>query len=119
MLSWDDIQSFCDDLSQWMIETNTVDQIKIAHPRSDFPLKADPSIDDEQESWEILVYLTLWVCLKKKIKAPSHLESRILLSDNIKGPWVRLYVKLIETLKSKPNPEPTEYTIESIWNLAG
>lgn len=115
MFGWDDIQSFCDDLSKWMIETNTVDELKLAHPKGEFPLRADPKEDDEQTSWDTLCYLTLWICCKAKSKAPDCLESRILLSEkNLKGPWAKLYVKLMQ--RGFKDPEDKWF---DIWNLAG
>lgn len=93
VFTWEDIQSFCDDLSAWIIQTNTQEELKSAAPKACFPLKADPKKDDIQEDLDVLVYLTLWVCLKMQTKAPAHIESRIILSPPTKGPWKQLYLK--------------------------
>lgn len=118
MFNWDDLQSFCDDLSQWMIETNTQDELQKAAPKAVFPLKADPEQDDLQEGLDILVYLTLWVCLRVKSKAPQHIESRIMLSPPLKGPWKQLYSKWCAKMDGQ-KPDSQIMQLESIWNLAG
>lgn len=115
MFDWDDVQSFCDDLSKWIEETHTVDQLALAHPRSTFPLKADPAIDTIEESWGVLVYLTLWIACKTKSKAPPCLESRLFLSEKcIDGPWAKLYIKLME----RGFTDPEEKWVD-VFNLAG
>jgi hypothetical protein len=108
MFNLNDLQSFCDDLSDWIIKLNCVDEIEKAYPRGEFPLKADEN--DLEDGWDVLIYLTVWMCLKNKIKAPSHLESRILLL-NTKGPWQKIYLKISnETVYGKEFSE--------IFNLA-
>lgn len=109
--TWEDIQSYCDDLSDWIIETNTQDELIHASPKATFPLKADPEQDDLQEDLDILVYLTLWVCLKLKTKAPDHLESRIMLAPALKGPWKLLYLRLCAKVQNNEH-------IQEIWDLA-
>lgn len=118
MFTWQDLQSFCDDLSQWIIETNTQEELAKAAPRATFPLKADPEQDDIQDGLDVLVYLTLWVCLKVKSKAPPHLESRILLAPALKGPWKQLYSKWCAKIDGK-EPDSQINQLEDIWNLAG
>jgi hypothetical protein len=111
MFSWQDLQSFADDLSAWIIELDLVDELQKAHPRGIFPLKADPELDDAAEDLDVLIFLTLWMCLKAKTKAPPHLESRIIFSPNTVGPWKQLYVRLCARIEQKEE-------VLDIWNLA-
>lgn len=95
MFKLEDVQSFCDDLSAWIIKLNCVDELEKAFPRGEFPLKADK--DDLEDGLDILIYLTVWMCLKNKIKAPDHLESRIFFAKT-KGPWQEIYLKFINKM---------------------
>jgi hypothetical protein len=115
MFTWEDIQSFCDDLSAWIIETNTQEELEKACPKATFPLKANIEKDDIQDDLDALVYLTVWVCLKINSKAPPHLESRIIFAPKLKGPWKYLYSKLCNKIDKIDNKE----NIDDIWNLAG
>lgn len=111
LFSWDDLQSFCDDLSNWIIELGLEGEMKHSFPKGSFPLKAEKDLDDLENGLDVLIYLTLWMCLKTQQKAPSHLESRIVLSPKTKGPWQTLYFRFCEKLDKK-------IRIEELWDLA-
>jgi len=120
MFSLQDIQSYCDDLSEWIIELGLISELQNANPKADFPLVADE--DDIKDGWETLVYLTVWMCLKAKTKAPPHLESRILLCGNLEGPWKLIYSRLCSKLEFHEVPIETSgntmLDMIDVWNLA-
>lgn len=93
-MTWEDIQSWCDDLSAWIIKTGQEDEVRKAWPKGQFPLKANPRKDDIEEDKDVLAYITIWVCCKIKSRAPAGLEARMLLTEKFKGPWQEIYVKL-------------------------
>lgn len=100
MLEWDDIQSWCNDLSNWIVELGQEKEVKVAFPKGDFPLTVDKFNDEKEEAVDVLAYLTLWMCCKKKTRAPAHLESRILLVGKFKGPWQKLYLKVVQKFEA-------------------
>lgn len=110
--SWQDLESFCNDLSNWIVELDLVGELQKAHPRGDFPLKPDPKVDDLDEGLDLLLYLTLWMCLKANTKAPSYLESRIIMFPKTKGPWKEMYAKMCAKIDRKE-------IVDDMWNLAG
>lgn len=112
MFTWDDLQSFCDDLSNWIIELDFVGEMEKAFPKGEFPLKANPKEDNLEQGLDVLLYLTLWMCIKANTKAPSHLESRIILSPKTNGPWKELYARLCSKMDQ-------QITIKEIYDLAG
>ena len=123
MFNWDDLQAFCDDLSNWIVELDLVEELEKAAPAAEFPLKADPKEDDLQDGLDTLVYLTVWMCLKAQTKAPPHLESRILLCGELKGPWKLMYSRLCSRLinnelPSVPTRQASILDMIDIWNLA-
>ena len=114
MMTWEDIQSWCADLSNWIIEVGQEAEVRKAWPKSQFPLVANSSKDDIEEDKDILAYLTVWMCCKLKTPAPAYLESRLLLTEKFKGPWQELYVKLIHRFKNN-----LDYKDIDIFHLAG
>lgn len=114
-MTWDDLQTWCHELSAWIIEMGEVGELKKAYPRGPFPLVADREQDDLEDSKDVLAYITLWMCCKRRTQAPTGLHNRIMLAEPFKGPWQRLYVKLIQALGEKK--EPME--MAEIFNLAG
>lgn len=110
--TWEDLESFCNDLSNWIVELDLVEEIQKAHPVSPFPLKPNREADDLDDGLDLLLYLTLWMCLKANTKAPAYLESRIIMVPKTKGPWKEMYAKLCAKINKKEN-------IDEIWNLAG
>jgi hypothetical protein len=86
------------------------DELQKAHPRGVFPLKVAED-DDLVEGLDVLVYLTLWMSIKSNRRAPEHLESRIVLSGTLKGPWKQLYVKLCMKWNQG-------IKVDEIWDLA-
>ncbi len=106
----EDLQSYCDDLSSWITELDLVGELQKAHPKGQFPLVVD-SEDDLEEGLDVLFYLTLWMCIKSNLRAPPYLESRIILSGKIRGPWKQLYSKLC--LKWDQGIK-----VDEIWDLA-
>lgn len=113
--TWEDLESFCNDLSDWIVKLDLCEELQKASPRSSFPLKPDEKDDTIDEGLDVLLYLTLWMCLKANTKAPPHLESRIFLAPNTRGPWKKLYAKLCLALDEKQKVSK----IEDIWHLAG
>ena len=99
MLTREDIQSFCDEVSQWIVDLDALDELHKAIPNAQLPLKAD--LYDLDESIDVLGYLILWICCKHKTRAPAALETRIVLAK-FKGPWQVLYVRLMEKLEKNP-----------------
>jgi hypothetical protein len=120
MFDLKDIQSYCHDLSRWIEELGLVGELAKANPKATFPLTADE--EDIEGGWETLVYLTVWMCLQAKTKAPPHLESRILLCGNLKGPWKLMYSKCCCKLESKEVPNKTlgftMLEMIDVWDLA-
>jgi len=100
MMTWEDLQSWCDDLSRWIVEIGEEAEVKKAWPTSPFPFVADRTKDDIDEDKDILAYLTVWMCCKRKTRAPHYLESRMLLTEKFKGPWQELYVKLVHRFEN-------------------
>lgn len=111
-MNWEDVQNFCDDLSNWIVEIDNVEEFKAAYPTGTFPLKADPQEDDMKQGWETLTYITLWNCCKKQIKAPHYIESRIFLERFDDCPWPKLYLKL----KDRDFKDPEDKWYE-VWKL--
>lgn len=99
-MTWEDIQSWCDELSAWIIEIGEEAEFMKAWPKGPFPLVANSIEDDIEEDKDILAYITVWMCCKRKERAPQHLESRMLLSEKFKGPWQELYVKLVQRFEN-------------------
>lgn len=96
-----DIQAFCDDLSSWITELGLVSELEVAFPKGKFPLEM--SEDDEiEESLDVLLYLTLWMCLKNKSKAPPQLDARFMFAGKTKGPWLQLYAKMCRDIDEVP-----------------
>lgn len=110
----EDIQSYCDDLTAWIMELGLAGELEKAHPKSVLPLQAD--LEDLDDSLDILFYLTLWMCLKSNKTAPPHIESRMMLCGNTRGPWKKLYSKLCIALEEK---EVLNLNSEDFWGLAG
>lgn len=108
--SKEDLQSYCDDLSAWIIELGIQEELQKAYPNGKLPLKVADD-DDLVEGLDFLVYLTLWMSIKSNRKAPPHLESRIVLSGTIRGPWKQIYSKLC--LKWDQGIK-----VDEIWDLA-
>lgn len=106
-----DLEAFCEDLSNWIVELDMVDELKKANPKASFPLKVDPAVDEFDEGLDVLFYLTLWMCLASNSKAPPHLEARFFLFPKTKGPWKQLYSKLCQKLVQKKK-------ISDLWELA-
>lgn len=122
MFDLKDIQNYCDDLSRWIEELGLVDELAKASPKAEFPLVADEG--DLEDGWETLVYLTIWMCLKAKTKAPPHLESRIFFCGNLKGPWKLIYSRACSKLDEQQVPSECVYgksmlEMIDVWNLAG
>jgi hypothetical protein len=99
-MTWEDVQSWCDDISAWIIEIGEEGEVRKAWPKGIFPLKADREKDDLDEDKDVLAYITVWVCCKIKKRAPAHLESRMLLLERFKGPWQEIYCKLIHRFEN-------------------
>lgn len=95
-MTWEDLQSWCDELSAWITELGEQEELKTAFPKGQFPLVADREKDELEEDKDVLAYLTLWICCKRRIQAPPGLHSRILLAGPFKGPWQTLYVELLK-----------------------
>ena len=112
MFDLKDLESFCVDLSNWIVELDLAEELQKASPKATFPLSVDPNVDTVEEGLDVLLYLTVWMCLKANKKAPPHLESRILLSPKTKGPWKQLYSKLCDALSQKEK-------LSDLWDLAG
>jgi hypothetical protein len=100
MLTWEDLQSWCDDLSNWVVEIGQDEDVKRAWPKGPFPFVVDPAQDDIENCKDILSFMTVWVCCKLKTRAPSYLESRIILSERFRGPWQDVYCKLVQRLEN-------------------
>lgn len=100
-MTWEDLQSWCDELSAWITELGEVDELQKAFPKGKFPLVADREKDELEEDKDVLAYLTLWMCCKRRTKAPQGLHARMLLAGNFKGPWQMLYSRLTEALEYK------------------
>jgi hypothetical protein len=117
-----DIQAFCDDLSSWITELGLVSELEKAFPKGKFPLEM--SEDDEiEESLDVLLYLTLWMCLKNKSKAPPHLEARMIFAGKTKGPWPRVYGNMCRDLEASLLPTNLEspkrlLELQEIFELA-
>lgn len=112
MMTWEDLQSWCNDLSAWITELGEEDELKKAFPKGQFPLVADREKDELEEDKDVLAYLTVWMCCKRRTRAPSHLESRMILTDKFKGPWQTLYLELVRRFERN-----LEFT--DIFDLAG
>lgn len=106
----EDIQTWCDELNSWIVELGEEEEFKKAYPKDPFPLAADK--DDLEDSRDVLAYLTVWMCCKRRTQAPTGLHNRMILAEPFNGPWQKLYVKLIEAL------EKTKEIID-IFSLAG
>jgi len=118
MTTWEDIHSYCKELSDWIVETNKVEEIKAAFPRATFPIVADESEDDIPDGLDTLFFLTLWVAASTQSPAPDAIESRIMfLKNETQSPWQQLYIKLREKLKDNKMVLPP-YMEDWIWNLA-
>lgn len=102
MFTKQDLQAFCDDLSAWITKLDAVSELEKAYPAGKFPLEVSEE-DDPEESLDVLLYLTLWMCLMNKSKAPPQLEARFVFAGKTKGPWLQLYAKMCRQLdEQKP-----------------
>lgn len=110
MITDEMILSFCDDLSDWMLELGDTDLTQAA-PHMKVPLRNHVNLNDRENEWEQLFYLTFWMCLKHRTKAPDHIESRLMLTG--KGIWPNWYLKFVERL-NKPSG-----ILSCMWDLAG
>jgi hypothetical protein len=106
MITKEMLLSFCDDLSNWMVELGDTD-LSQAAPHMKIPLRDHLFTDNVEEEWETLIYLTFWMCVKHHKKAPDHIESRIILLG--KGRWSSLYSIYVRNQPISSN----------IWDLAG
>lgn len=111
-MTWEDLQNWCDELSAWITELGEVDELQKAFPKGQFPLVADREKDEPEEDRDVLAYLTLWMCLKRRTQAPAGLHSRILLGEPFKGPWQILYIRLLDALEK-------EIKFTDLFDLAG
>lgn len=105
MMTWEDLQSWCDDLSSWIVELDELDELKKAFPKGQFPLVANRDKD-------VLAYLVVWMCCKRKMRAPPNIDSRMMLSESFKGPWQEIYSRLVQRLENN-------LTFRDIYDLAG
>lgn len=110
-MNWEDIDSWCDALNSWIIEIGEEEELAKALPKGQFPLKADPE-DDIENSKDILAYLTVWMCCKRRTPAPTGLHSRMILAGPFQGPWQRLYTGLLDRWERRRE-------FGDIFNLAG
>lgn len=113
-MTWEDIQSWCDDLSAWIIEIGEEAEVRKAWPKGIFPLQANPRKDDIEEDKDVLAYITVWMCCKIGRRAPANLEARMLLSEKFKGPWQEIYAKLVHRFENK-----LDFKDIDIFSLAG
>jgi len=97
MMTPEDLQSWCDDLSAWIKELGEEEEFKTAYPKGTLPLVVD--LADIEDNKDILAYLIVWMCCKRKMRAPPHLESRMVLAERFKGPWQGIYSKLVQRLE--------------------
>lgn len=115
-MTWEDINAWCDELNSWIIEIGEEEELAKAFPKGSFPLKADPKEDEIEESRDILAYLTVWMCCKRRTPAPTGLHNRILLGKPFKGPWQRVYAGLLD--RWERNQDFKDLDIFSLFNLA-
>ena len=114
MTTWEDLQSWCDDLSAWITELGEEGELEKAFPKGQFPLVASRDPADLQCDKNVLAYLTVWMCCKKGTPAPPAIHARMLLSDSFERPWQELYSKLVTRLEAKQ-----DYQDIDIFSLAG
>lgn len=119
MFNLDDLQSWCDDLNKWIIELDCTEELILTGGKGEFPLKVDYENDDVEQGLNVLVYLTLWMCLKNNKKAPDHIHSRIVMAS-ISEPWQKIYFAFCDKLDGKNIHEyRTKLTqLQELWQLA-
>lgn len=100
MMTWEDLQSWCDDLCSWIVEIGEEAYVRKTWPKGIFPLVVDREKDEIEEDKDVLAYITVWMCCKRKVRAPGNLEARMILSERFRGPWQEVYCKLVHRLEN-------------------
>jgi len=112
-MTWADLQSWCDDLSSWIIELGEEDEVRKAWPKGIFPLVVNQEKDEIDEDQDVLAYITVWMCCKLRTRAPANIEARMIFCK-FKGPWQEIYFKLIKRFENN-----LDFRDIDIFGLAG